>query len=227
MELDERKQQLIELVVNNHMKNSEPVGSNFLVEAGDLDVSGATVRNEMQELEDEGFISQPHTSAGRVPTEEGYRYYVNNLMETKELEQQRQQLQKIFEENDGEREKLKQTAKKAAEDVSAAVIIAFDQDNVYYTGLSKLFSQPEFQDYDYTLHMSQIFDHCEEQIATIERILKGNLDVLIGSNNPLGGNCSVVASRLGERTIFMVLGPIRMDYPEAVSFNKCLLDLTK
>ncbi len=228
MELDERKKNLLELVVENYVKNSEPVGSTFLVEAEDLGVSGATVRNDMQELEESGLISQPHTSAGRVPTEEGYRLYVENMMEAQEPSSNRkEELKGFFSSNDIRQESLKETAKMAAEDISAAVIVAFDQNNVYYTGLSKLFSQPEFQDYDYTLHVSQIFDHCEEQIPTIEKILEGELDVLIGGENPLGGNCSLVASRIDKRVIFMILGPIRMNYSKAVGFNDYLLSLTK
>lgn len=78
-ELDERKAQILRAVVTEYVAAAEPVGSQRVVEAAGLDVSSATVRNEMAALEEAGFVSQPHTSAGRVPTDRGYRYFVDDL----------------------------------------------------------------------------------------------------------------------------------------------------
>ena len=78
--ISERKQQLLKLIIENHIETAEPIGSKFLVSSGDLKVSDATVRNEMRDLENAGFLTHPHTSAGRIPTEEGYKYYVNDLI---------------------------------------------------------------------------------------------------------------------------------------------------
>ena len=73
--MTERKIKLLKLIIENYIKTAEPIGSKFLANSGDLDVSAPTVRNEMRELESEGFLTHPHTSAGRIPTEEGYRFY--------------------------------------------------------------------------------------------------------------------------------------------------------
>lgn len=83
--LTERKQKLLKLVVDEYVNTAQPVGSNALVEKYDIPYSPATVRNEMARLEEEGYIKQPHTSAGRVPTDLGYRYYVEALMREEEL----------------------------------------------------------------------------------------------------------------------------------------------
>ena len=80
MPLDSRKEQLLKLIIETYIDTAEPVGSQFLVSSGKLDVSGATVRNEMRELEDAGYLMHPHTSAGRIPTESGYQYYIKNLV---------------------------------------------------------------------------------------------------------------------------------------------------
>ncbi|NMB61097.1 MAG: heat-inducible transcription repressor HrcA [Chloroflexi bacterium] len=78
--LTNRQQRILSLIIHEHIRSAEPVGSNRLVSDYNLDLSSATVRNEMAFLTDTGFLRQPHTSAGRVPTEEGYRYFVGNLM---------------------------------------------------------------------------------------------------------------------------------------------------
>ena len=80
MELAERKQKILSAVVENFIKTGEPVGSKTLIDETDLKVSSATVRNDMADLTQKGYLVQPHTSAGRIPTQQGYRYYVDNLM---------------------------------------------------------------------------------------------------------------------------------------------------
>src|SRR3990172_1843252 len=78
--LTERRQRLLQFIIDEYVTTAQPVGSHALVEKYGLPVSSATIRNEMAALEDEGYISQPYTSAGRVPTDRGYRYYVEALM---------------------------------------------------------------------------------------------------------------------------------------------------
>lgn len=85
MELTQRKLKILKAVVDSYIENGKPVGSKLLCGELDFPVSSATVRNEMAELSDLGLLTQPHTSAGRIPSEEGYRYYVNYLMEKKKL----------------------------------------------------------------------------------------------------------------------------------------------
>src|SRR5574344_2613427 len=81
--LNSRQEELLKLIVEDYVKTARPVGSNAICDA--LDVSSATVRNEMAFLEDEGLLEKTHISSGRVPSEKGYRYYVDNIMKPKEL----------------------------------------------------------------------------------------------------------------------------------------------
>jgi len=85
MELSERKKKLLRLVVESYIDTAEPVGSKSIAESSDLGCSSATIRNEFKELTDMGYLEQPHTSAGRVPTAKGYRLYVNELMHEQPL----------------------------------------------------------------------------------------------------------------------------------------------
>ncbi len=85
MKLDERKKKILSSVVEDYIESAEPVGSKTLVEKYHLDYSSATIRNEMKLLEEEGYLEQPHVSAGRIPSTKGYRYYVDNLMKERKL----------------------------------------------------------------------------------------------------------------------------------------------
>ena len=81
--LNNRQEELLKLIVESYIKTARPVGSNALCDA--LNVSSATIRNEMSILEDEGLLEKTHTSSGRIPSEKGYRYYVDHIMKPKEL----------------------------------------------------------------------------------------------------------------------------------------------
>lgn len=85
-ELDERKTKILNAIIQNYLETGEPVGSRTISKYSDLNLSSATIRNEMSDLEELGYIIQPHTSAGRIPSDMGYRFYVDNLMVQKEKE---------------------------------------------------------------------------------------------------------------------------------------------
>ena len=86
LELDERKIKILNAIIKNYLETGEPVGSRTISKYTDLNLSSATIRNEMSDLEDLGYIVQPHTSAGRIPSDKGYRFYVNNLIAEKDKE---------------------------------------------------------------------------------------------------------------------------------------------
>lgn len=98
MPMDERKNRVLQAIVDDYVNTAEPVGSRTIARKYRLGVSPATIRNEMADLEELGYIEQPHTSAGRVPSDRGYRYYVDCLMETQELaDHEREQIRRAFE----------------------------------------------------------------------------------------------------------------------------------
>ncbi|MCR2020852.1 HTH domain-containing protein, partial [Blautia pseudococcoides] len=85
-ELDERKRKILKAIIRTYLETGEPVGSRTISKYTDLNLSSATIRNEMSDLEELGYIVQPHTSAGRIPSDTGYRLYVDELMREKEEE---------------------------------------------------------------------------------------------------------------------------------------------
>ena len=93
-DIQSRKDRILGIVVSQYIKTITPVGSHFITEEFNLDVSPATVRNILAELEEEGYLTHPHTSAGRLPTQRGYRYYVDHLMnEIQLLEEEKKRIQ--------------------------------------------------------------------------------------------------------------------------------------
>ena len=107
MELSERKRKILAAVVELYIQTGEPVGSKALSALPELAVSSATIRNEMSELAELGLLEQPHTSAGRIPSQEGYRYYIDHLMGRRELsEPERRRLDSLFSLNPGDPEKV-------------------------------------------------------------------------------------------------------------------------
>ena len=87
MELGKRKELILAAVVEHYISTGEPIGSKMLMQTLPISVSSATIRNEMSELSALGYLEQPHTSAGRIPSQKGYRYYVDNLMKTREIDE--------------------------------------------------------------------------------------------------------------------------------------------
>ncbi|MCM1398058.1 MAG: heat-inducible transcriptional repressor HrcA [Clostridium sp.] len=121
MELDERKKKILKAIIANYLETGEPVGSRTISKYTDLNLSSATIRNEMADLEEMGYIIQPHTSAGRIPTDRGYRFYVDSLMEEKvDVEEEKSSL---LERVDRMELLLKQVAKVLAYNTNYATVV--------------------------------------------------------------------------------------------------------
>ena len=123
MELDERKIKILTAVIKTYLETGEPVGSRTISKYTDLSLSSATIRNEMADLEEMGYILQPHTSSGRIPTDKGYRFYVDSLMEIKEREIEDMK-EVVLEKADKLSEVLKQAAKLLASNTNYAAMVS-------------------------------------------------------------------------------------------------------
>lgn len=130
MELDERKLKILKAIIRNYLETGEPVGSRTISKYTDLNLSSATIRNEMSDLEDMGYILQPHTSAGRVPSDKGYRLYVDNMMQEKseEISKQQQEITEmkefLTEKVEKVEELLQKTAKMLANNTNYATMVS-------------------------------------------------------------------------------------------------------
>ncbi len=123
MDLDERKVKILNAVIRNYLETGEPVGSRTISKYTDLNLSSATIRNEMSDLEELGYILQPHTSAGRIPSDKGYRFYVDHLMQEKEREVTDMK-QFVIEKTEQMEQVLKQMAKLLANSTNYATLVS-------------------------------------------------------------------------------------------------------
>ncbi len=214
--MNQRKQDLLKNITWQYIKTAQPVSSKLITEAGDFDLSSATIRNEMAELEEEGYIFHPHTSAGRVPTEKGYQFYVDNFLKIDSANKRQQDgLSKSLGSKKFESLAIKNLARTVAEMSSGAVFAAFTPNDFYYTGLSNLFGQPEFTRHQLVYDLSRVIDHFDQVIGKIFSILHQEVTVAVGGKNPFGRDCSSVVAKYqnqGQEGLIGILGPMRMDY---------------
>lgn len=126
MQLDDRKTKILQAVIRNYLETGEPVGSRTISKYTDLNLSSATIRNEMADLEEMGYIVQPHTSAGRIPSDKGYRFYVDTLMDERSREVVEMN-EMLLERQDKMETMLKQVVKVLAQNTQYATMISAPQ----------------------------------------------------------------------------------------------------
>lgn len=216
MQLSERQSTILEVILREHVKTALPVGSQVLVEKYNISLSPASIRNAMAELESAGYLDQPHTSAGRVPTVKAYRYALGNMFGEKGVTKREQSVvRKSIEDHDESSQRQKAVAKTIAELSGTTVIVGFEAGDFYYTGITNLFHQPEFMHLNRILSLSTIVDHLDEVAADMFEELPLGCTVLLGDDNPFGEGTGALLAKWKERgasRLFGILGPVRMPY---------------
>lgn len=216
--MDPRQEQILKAIVEEYVKTAEPVPSKVLVQSYDLGVSPATVRNEMAALEVGGFIRQPHTSAGRVPTEKGYSYYINKFAKSEVKHRTSKGLRKAADEGGSDEETMRALSKELVRLSGDMAIAAFGGGQAFYTGLGNLFQKPDFQDLDLVRSVSTLLDRFDEVVGTVFDELNREPQVMIGRDNPFGKDTAAVMVKCklpnGRIGLIGLIGPMRMDYPK-------------
>ena len=224
--MDERLSQLLAHVVEDVIHTGEPVGSQYLVDSRSLGVSSATVRNWFAELEGLGYIVQPHTSGGRVPTEKGYQFYVDSLMGRRVLARKdRTELERLSQTVTEPERRLKVLAKNAAEGVGIAAVLGLNDADTFYTGLSQLFAQSEFRDWKHVVGLGEILDQLDDVLARVRMQIFAAPTVFLGSHCPFGSMCGSVLLTLKDGSLAGFFGPMRMDYRGAIAYLEAIKEL--
>jgi heat-inducible transcriptional repressor len=225
--MTERQKQLLESVIDLYIGNAQPVGSSFLAD-GEFEVSGATIRNDLRALEEEGFLTHTHTSSGRIPTEVGYEYYIENCVKEKKLPKSVENKLLEFYKEEVDREKsLKILAKGIANLLNLTVIINIENEQIYYAGLSNFFSHHEFSQNIKNVNLQNIFDNLEENSPKIFTLLEELPVCLVGSKNPLSSNCTIAITKISNNSFFGILGPTRFPYKKVVPIINFINDKLK
>lgn len=218
--MTERQKKLLEVIIEQYAEIAVPVGSVTLAKL--FGVSSATIRSEMSTLEVMGYITQPHTSAGRVPTDKGYRFYVNNITESADVSHQlpdrstRAIDARVATFSDRADRAIRSAVDSLAE-VTRNLGLATIGDQLYMSGMSNLFSQPEFLENPGNVQqIARLLDNLEPWL--LEAAPNEPLNVFIGAENPVGkaSKASLIISRFrspySDRSYIGVLGPTRQEY---------------
>lgn len=222
--MTERQARILATIIEQYAEVAAPVGSVLLARL--FGVSSATIRNEMAELERLGFIKQPHTSAGRIPTDKGYRFYVNNIREDEE------QVSSVAASRNtkaiatrvahsGEPSQAIKSAVDSLVQLTHNLGIATIGNQLYVAGYSNLFGQPEFLDPAHSQEVARLLDNLEPWLR--EAAPNEALNVYIGNENPIGRSAGVsliiskYRSPYSDTSYIGILGPTRQSYRSVMS----------
>ncbi len=217
-ELSDRQFKILSAIVEQYAEVAAPVGSVNLAKL--FNVSSATIRNEMSVLEKRGFIAQPHTSAGRIPTDKGYRLYVNYLNDLpKEEVGQIDRSARAIDvriNSAGEAEQTIRSAVRSLVEITHNVGLATIGNSLYVRGFGSLFAQPELMQAKAAQEVATLIDNLEPWLR--EAAPNEPLSVFIGRENPVGksSKSTLIISRFispySDHSYIGVLGPTRQDY---------------
>lgn len=231
---EDRKRQILKAIISHFIQTAEPVGSNTILISYQFHVSPATIRNDMVTLEHEGYIYQPHTSAGRIPTDKGYRLFVDEMADYKKarlealkaLKEVRQQYQV-----ERVRERLYDAASLLARTTnSVSFATTPDNPHAFFLGMSNVLRQPEFS--TNSIHASEVIEVLERGDNFVKTLAGLNINesarTFIGDENilPQIQSCSIIVTKYKDQgfTGYMgILGPKRMNY----AYNIVLLEEIK
>lgn len=219
--MTERQTQILFAIVEQYAEVASPVGSSLLAKL--FHVSSATIRADMAELERLGYIAQPHTSAGRVPTDKGYRFYVNGLTSgiegaTSERHAERALTARVH--DGGLPERTIRNAVETLVQLTHNLGLATIGNQLYMSGLSNLFGQPEFTQGAQVRQVARLLDNLEPWLR--EAAPNEPLSVFIGQENPVGrsAGCTLIISRFrspySDRSYIGILGPTRQSYRDVM-----------
>lgn len=229
MNITERQKEILCRIIEEYAETASPVGSVMLSKL--FGVSSATIRAEMARLETLGLIAQPHTSAGRVPTDAGYRFYVNNLDGVEDNENSNEIKKRSLERGTHALEVRVNSQSRADTAIRGAVDalveltgnlgLATIGGQLYLSGISRLFTQPEFGDTRRVQSVAKLLDNLEPWLR--EAAPGEALNIFIGHENPIGKNSEVsliiskFRSPFSDRSYIGVLGPTRQNYSKVMS----------
>lgn len=237
--MNHRHEQLLDFIIKEYVKTAKAVPSALVAKKAGFDLSPATLRNEMYDLEEEGYLEQLHTSGGRVPTDKAYRYFVNKLMGDKEelepASDEKKQIKQAINSKDDPHEINKSVARILSH-LSDNIVITkiLDDSDFFKVGLSSLFESPEFREMNRIFEVTNFFDSFDSLFDKIERHFFSQLEeeefnIFIGDENPLNQirdeTMIFVKYHLPDDLIgsLTMIGPKRMDYERNIALIKYIM----
>ncbi len=234
--MDLRQRKILNATIKEYVTTAQPISSGFLFKKYKFNLSSATIRAEMKEMERQNYLYQPHASAGRVPTEKAYKFFIKSLQE-KEInlpDKKRKSLYftKTIKKEDSPMEMLKKTIRALAEKSGDFAFGGVKELNFLHTvGISNLLKAPELQDLDYFSKIIRATEEFDEKFENLfEEVSKCQTKVFIGRENPINrsgkftliiSSCKIPQKKHG---LLGIMGPMRMHYNQNISLVNRLRD---
>lgn len=228
---EERKFEIFRIIVREYLRTADPVGSETVAALCPFGVSSATIRNDMADLEAMGLLAQPHTSAGRIPSEKGYKFYVETFARDRAPKVQETERLKAAAEQLREREEaaMRQFAKTLALVTGETVVVEIGGNAAYVAGIANLLRKPEFREVEALLGIAMVLDDAERALDSLRLRSEDDVEVVIGRENPFGEALAAVLTKYDSESIgegiVGILGPTRMDYDANIAFARHIHEL--
>jgi heat-inducible transcriptional repressor len=235
-ELNPRQQQLLKAIIEEYIETAEPVGSEAIERKHRLGVSPATIRNEMGRLTELGYLKQPHTSAGRAPTSTGFKYYIQNLMEEREMPIRDEVAvkERLWDERFQFHKLLRNLTLSMSEMTGGLAVATTREGDIYYAGASSILDMPEFYDIDVTKTVLSMMDNADELINLFNRAVgEDPVKILMGEElgvqflEPVGMVFTHYDAGQAHSGSLGVIGPNRMPYYRIVPTVRYYGDLLR
>jgi heat-inducible transcriptional repressor len=225
IDLNQRQVQILKAIVQEYIETAEPVGSETLEKKYNVGVSPATIRNEMAQLAQMGLLHKPHPSAGRVPTPMAMKFYINQLMEEKELSvtEEVSVKERIWDYRHKMRRLLRESARVLAEQSNYLALVTTNKGNIYHSGYANILRAPEFYDIDVTREVLRLIDDVKRINKLFNKTFtERSVHILLGEE--LGTQylqpCGLVFTefRAGKSTkgYLGIIGPCRLNYSQTI-----------
>lgn len=221
MDLTDRQKSLLRAVIEKYIETAEPIGSETVEKEAKLGVSPATIRNEMVRLTSLGYLKQPHTSAGRIPTSMGMKFYVDQLMEEKALSLKDEvAIKEELNEPASRFDKLlRHTARVLADQTGSLALATDEEGDIYAAGMANILDMPEFFDIDITKTVLSLIDKVEMLNQITSQLLpEDQIKILFGEELgvPFLEPCGFIVTRYKmphHNGVLGVIGPNRLNFP--------------
>jgi heat-inducible transcriptional repressor len=220
--LTQRQEEILKRLVEDYIELARPISSEFFEKRHKLKISPPTIRIEFQRLTRQGFLEKPHISAGRIPTDKAYRYFVDNFLEEKIFE-----VEKLIDGEIDEELKLLQILTRNLSQISKSLIFGYIEKErmIFKEGWEEVLKEPEFLDKGCVFRFLDFLEELEREIEGLR--LNSNIKIYIGKENPFkkGKDFTLIISRLRILNcdgVFALCGPKRMDYNKNIGLMNSL-----
>ncbi len=224
-----RQAKILECVILEYMETAQAVGSVSMANKYGINVSPATIRNEMASLITQGFLSKEHFSSGRIPTIVGFRYYIDNILLEEEMNYlQEMEIKEKLHAVRFQKEKILRSAVDSLSKSLKYTAIALASDSIYYSGISEILDYPEFEDISVLRNMISVIENYEilESIFDKGNKYEGGVKILMGEETGFNSfnSCSIAYTGFrfhrGDQWYLAVIGPFRMEYKKVLPYLK-------